>query len=256
MSDAFSRQDIQGTLPEQIRSCEIFLKTQLQKEVMLTGSMERTEILEYPLEAARELVINAVAHRDYTLHGDNIHIYLFSNRMEVHSPGKLPGPMTVANLRDERFSRNPAIVQVLSDMNYIEKLGYGLDRVIELMQTRSQRPPDFIERDGGFHVILYRESVVEHTQAPNVTPVREPVKPDFRGIYNGQEINPRQETAIAFLLNSGKHRVTNGELKDLLPDVHPETLRRDLSDLVSKEILVKMGQKRGSYYVLKDRTER
>ena len=46
-------------------------------------------------------------------------------------------------------------------------------------------------------------------------------------------------------------RITNSELQRLYPDVHPETIRRDLSDLVTKDVLVKMGAKRGSYYVLK-----
>jgi ATP-dependent DNA helicase RecG len=251
MSDAFIRSDISGTLPDQIRAAEVFLSTHLQKEVQLSGSMQHKETYEYPMEAARELVINAVAHRDYSVQGNNIHIQLFSNRMEVHSPGRLPGPMTLANLREARFSRNPAIVQVLSDLHYIERLGYGLDRVIDLMQSRNLQAPEFIERDGGFHVTLRRQQSAP-PQLIKAPPVPKPVPAaGLRGTFNGQEINTRQEIAISYLLTSGKYRITNGELQDLLPDAHPETLRRDLADLVSKEILVKLGQKRGSYYMLK-----
>src|SRR5690606_13703805 len=105
----------------------------------------------------RELVVNAVAHRDYQISGDGIRLFIFSNRMEVTSPGGLPGPVTIDNIKDERFSRNPAIVQVLSDMGFIERLGYGVDRVIDLMRQKRLRAPEFEEKSGGFCVILRNE---------------------------------------------------------------------------------------------------
>jgi ATP-dependent DNA helicase RecG len=64
-------------------------------------------------------------------------------------------------------------------------------------------------------------------------------------------INRRQEYALDFLVNRSNARITNKDLQELCPDVHAETLRRDLVDLVSRGILIKMGEKRGSYYVLK-----
>ncbi|MEO1291151.1 MAG: ATP-binding protein [Chloroflexota bacterium] len=197
------------------------------------------------MEAARELVINAVAHRDYSIRGDNIRMFIYSNRMEVFSPGGLPGPMTLQNLRDERFSRNPIIVQVLADMNFIEKLGYGVDRVIDLMRAKNLREPDFHERSNGFEVVIYN-ALGDARQLPDGSI-------SFDGVYKGQAINERQEAALAFLHTSNNSRITNGDLKELFGDVHPETLRRDLADLVTKEILVKLGQKRGSYYMLKDK---
>ena len=150
MSDTFNRQDIIGTLPDQIKRAETFLVDHLRKSVTIGDKMRREESYEYPMEAARELLINAVAHRDYSIRGDNIRMFMFSNRMEVYSPGGLPGPMTLENLRNERFSRNPIIVQVLADMNFIEKLGYGVDRVMDLMRAKNLREPDFHERSGGF----------------------------------------------------------------------------------------------------------
>ncbi len=250
MSDTFSRQDVGGTLPDQIRRAETFLVDHLRKEVTLRETMEREELYEYPLEAARELVVNAVAHRDYSIRGDNIRIFVFSNRMEVYSPGGLPGPMTLENLREERFSRNPIIVQVLSDMAFIEKLGYGVDRVIDLMTAQNLKPPEFEERSGGFRVTL-------HNAAIKPLPVNDSRTPQptlrFDGIYDGQEINPRQEAALVYLHEGPRSRITNSDLKQLFPDVHAETLRRDLADLVEKGIFEKKGQKRGSYYVLKKR---
>ena len=243
MSDTFSKQDILGTLPDQIRRAETFLVDHLRKGVQLGHTMERTESFEYPLEAARELVVNAVAHRDYTITGDGIRLFLFKDRMEITNPGKLAGPVTVANIRDERFSRNPVIVQVLSDMGFIERLGYGVNRVIHLMKQQNLREPEFLETAGGFQVMLHNGLAASADG---------PVEPEvqFNGVYNGIEINPRQEAALIYLYADGNTRITNSDLQQLCPDVHAETIRRDLVDLVSKDILQKMGQKRGSYYIL------
>lgn len=250
MSDTFSRQDITGTLPDQIRRAETFLVDHLRKGVKLQHTMTRQESFEYPMEAARELVVNAVAHRNYSISGDGIRLYIFKDRMEVSSPGGLPGPVTIANIKDERFSRNPAIVQVLSDMGFIERLGYGVDRVIELMRSQDLREPEFKETDGGFRVVLYNQATEEQKSAD-----RPEINIELPAEYDGIAINPRQEAAIAYLQNPGNTRITNSELQRLFPDVHAETIRRDLADLVTKNILSKMGQKRGSYYILNKKVD-
>lgn len=251
MSDTFSRQDIGGTLPEQIRRAETFLVDHLRKGVQIGQTMVRSESFEYPLEAARELVVNAVAHRDYSVSGDGIRLFIFRDRMEITSPGGLPGPVTIDNIRDERFSRNPVIVQALSDMGFIERLGYGVDRVIDLMRQQQLDAPEFLETAGGFRVVLRSRPASAAEPAPDA---QRPPEPEvFNGQYEGVEINPRQEAALRFLRTPGNTRITNSDLQGLCPDVHPETIRRDLADLVTKEVLQKMGQKRGSYYILRRR---
>jgi ATP-dependent DNA helicase RecG len=133
-------------------------------------------------------------------------------------------------------------------MGFIERLGYGVDRVIYLMQRQNLDNPQFSETGGGFQVIL------RNTRAAVEQPVDEPDALEeltLTGLYEGQEINPRQEAALMFLNTSGNTRITNSDLQQLCPDVHAETIRRDLVDLVTKNILQKMGQKRGSYYILK-----
>jgi ATP-dependent DNA helicase RecG len=244
MGDTFTRQDVTGTLPDQIRRAEMFMVDNLRKGVQLGQTMARAENFEYPLEAARELVVNAVAHRDYQVSGDGIRLFIFSNRMEVTSPGGLPGPVTIDNIKDERFSRNPAIVQVLSDMGFIERLGYGVDRVFDLMRQQKMQAPEFEETSGGFRVVLHSD-VLEEKSDGMLPSVLLPLN----GMFRGLEVNPRQEAALVYLHHESS-RITNSDLQALCPDVHPETIRRDLADLVAKNILRKMGQKRGSYYVL------
>ena len=169
--------------------------------------------------------------RDYNAQGDCIHINIFSNQLEVTSPGGLPGPITVDNLLQARFSRNPVIVQVLADLGFVERLGYGLNRVVTAMREHLLPPPQFEESTGIFRVILRNE--------PS----------DDLSKYHLEDLNPRQVSALNFL--ESRKRITNRAYQELCPDVHPETLRRDLSDLVSRGVLLKIGDKKSTYYILK-----
>jgi ATP-dependent DNA helicase RecG len=233
--DRFIKQELNGSLTQQLQQAEQFLRANLQSVVRLIGFTHQ-DTLEYPFEAVRELIVNAIAHRDYNVQGDSIHLNIFTDRLEVTSPGGLPGPITLANIYQARFSRNPVIVQVLSDLGYVERLGYGLDRVVALMRENSLSAPKLEEVARTFRVTLFNTS----TQDAAARDISQ---------YQLLDINPRQSSALNFL---GTHRrITNREFQELCPEVHPETLRRDLADLVSRGILIKIGEKRATYYILK-----
>lgn len=236
MTDEFVRQDIIGTLPEQIRQAEAFVNSNMRRGMRIAG-IERAETTEYPAAVVREAIVNAIAHRDYSIRGEGIRLLMFSDRLEVYSPGRLPGHVTIDNLIDERFSRNEAIVAVLTDMGYIERLGYGIDRMISSMQEASLPAPVFAEMAAGFRVTL--ESAGEDLVNP--TQVQQQWQHDF--------LSNRQEQALAHVRDTG--RITNSDYHAMCPDVSPETLRRDLSDLVDKNYLIRIGSKRATYYILK-----
>ncbi len=236
-SDEFLKQDITGSLPQQLRQAETFLQDHLRKVVRMVG-LAHKETPEYPYEAVRELLVNAVAHRDYNIQGDNIHLNLFSDRLEVHSPGTLPGPVNLQNLLKARFSRNAVVVQILSDLGFVERLGYGLSRVVTVMRQNGLRAPHFEETNGSFRVTLYGQPF-QVQRLPDLSP------------YRGLNLNPRQRLALDYLAQNA--RITNSEFQELCPAVHPETLRRDFADLVSQGVLIKMGSKRATYYILKSK---
>jgi ATP-dependent DNA helicase RecG len=238
ITDHFIKQEIRGSLPEQLQQAEAFIRDNLSTQVRLVGLVHQ-ETFQYPLEALRELLVNAVAHRDYNLQGDNIHVYMFADRIEIHSPGGLPGPMTLDNLLEARFSRNPVIMQALADLGYVERLGYGLNRVVEVMRRNGLRPPRFEESAGMFRVTLQGAGELQNP----------PVSAAELQAYQDLILNPRQEQALAFLFS--RRRITSREYQELCPDVHAETLRRDLADLVARGVLIKVGDKRATYYILK-----
>ena len=233
--DQYIKQDINGSLPEQLHQAELFVRDNLRSVVRLLG-LRHQETLEYPFEAVRELLVNAVAHRDYNLQGDCIHLNIFTDRLEVTSPGELPGPVTLKNLLEARFSRNAVIVQVLADLGYVERLGYGLERVVNLMAENGLQTPRFEEHAGTFRVSLLGEPSHEALQFDTAQ-------------YGDLDLNPRQQRALTYL---AKHqRITNSEYQTLCPDVHPETLRRDTANLVNRQVLLKIGDKRATYYIFK-----
>ena len=97
---------------------------------IVTG-MKRTPIPEYPIKAVREAFINAIAHRDYTLTGDCITFYIYDDRIEIISPGKLPYPMTIEDLGVHKNPkhRNKNICKIFETTEYMEHVGTGITRM-------------------------------------------------------------------------------------------------------------------------------
>ncbi|AXU94939.1 transcriptional regulator [Erwinia persicina] len=116
--------------------------------------------LVYPAEALKEILVNAVIHRDYSLN-DDIHVKVYDNRIEVQSPGKLPGYMNVNNIYDERFSRNPGLVRMLNSLpNPVNHdIGEGLDTAKNELKKVGLVAPEFIETDNKFTVIIRHQKI-------------------------------------------------------------------------------------------------
>jgi ATP-dependent DNA helicase RecG len=224
------REEIGGPLARIIeRAWQITLE-EMRIGAVVKG-LEREEKTEYPPFAVREALVNAVCHRDYRLRGRRIEIRMFSDRMEVISPGGLPGFITVDNIVEEHFSRNPRIVSGLFQWGYIEELGLGIDRMIEEMTQAGHPPPQFKAQLHAFTVVL--SNVRERRAAPAWE----------------RAMNERQVRALTYIREHGS--ITNREYQQLCPDVSPETLRIDLADLVNRSVLMRIGAKKGTYYILK-----
>jgi ATP-dependent DNA helicase RecG len=116
--------------------------------------------MEYPSEALKEILVNAVIHRDYSLN-DDVHVKVYDNRIEVTSPGKLPGYMTIENIYDERFSRNPNIVRMLHNLpNPVNHdIGEGLDTAKNELRKAGLIEPSFHEKDSSFVVIVRHQKI-------------------------------------------------------------------------------------------------
>jgi ATP-dependent DNA helicase RecG len=227
------REEISGPLARVIERAWQIIYEEMAMGAVVKG-LERQDITEYPPFAVREALVNAVCHRDYRLRGRRIEIRMYSDRMEVISPGGLPGFITVDNLVEEHFSRNPRLVSGLFQWGYIEELGLGIDRMIEELVQAGHQPPKFRDQPYSFTVTLF------NTRDRRAAPAT--------GVWQ-KSMNERQARALTYIREHGS--ITNRDYQTLCSDVGPETLRLDLADLVDRGILLKVGAKKGTYYILK-----
>ena len=182
-------------------------------------------IPEYPHFAWQEAIVNAVAHRDYSTTGKAIQVRMFDDRLEVESPGRLPGHVRLDNLVQERFSRNPQIVRVLIEFGYMKDIGEGIDRMIAEMEKCGLSAPEFSEPDYSFTVIL--KNALPGVEVPIV---------------------PSPEDRLHRYLRE-RQWITNREYRRLM-GVDRQTAWRQLTRLVEVDKLVRAGKGRYTRYRL------
>jgi ATP-dependent DNA helicase RecG len=129
--ELIDKKNIEGSLPDQVQAA-----LQIIKNNILTPSSiletRRDERIKYPDKVFRELIVNACVHRNYSITGSRIRIFMFHNRIEFMSPGKLPNTVTIDKLRfGVSYSINPVIVKFMENLRYIDKLGRGLPMVYQ-----------------------------------------------------------------------------------------------------------------------------
>ena len=130
-----------------------FVRRNISIDASINHGGRRRERWDYPLEAVREAIVNAVAHRDYTIGVMDIELSIYSNRLEIVSPGRLPNTVTVDKMRaGYRTSRNELIKEVLRDYRYIEATGLGVPRkIVAGMRAHNGTEPDLVEEESALH---------------------------------------------------------------------------------------------------------
>ena len=236
------RKEFRGPLPELVDQATRFIKTHMRMGGRIPG-IKRVDYPEYPEVAFREAIINAVIHRDWSISGEFIRVFMFDDRIEVMSPGRLLPPITVAAMQKgdvESRLRNPAIVEVFDKLGgYIEKLGSGIRRMIDAMKDHGIEPPQF-ELKGDLLKVTLRgpgERFMELAKRAEE-------------IESIPDLSERQRQAIRHLHEAGK--ITTREYSKLA-GVSSRTALRDLKDLVNRDILQEFGKRRGKYYTLVDK---
>ena len=123
---------------------------------------------ELPLDAVREAIVNAVAHRDYTLISTDVEVSLYQDRLEVISPGRLPNGVTVKKMAEGlRAARNELLKEILRDYGYVDHLGMGVrNKIIGSMRTHNGTRPDLIEDENRFTVRLWKNPNAHESQGP------------------------------------------------------------------------------------------
>lgn len=232
------RRDLRGPLYQLVDDAEQFIYRHMKVGRRIEGFVG-VEYREYPQEAVREALVNAVVHRDYSRCGQRIRVFMFDDRIEVYSPGPLPPGVSLEKMRrlePQSALRNPIIVGVFRDLGsrYIERLGTGIRRMALAMEAYGLPRPHFEEVGSEFRATLMGpgERFMEEVAA----------RPTWAG-----GLNERQVEAVLYV---GEHgRISNREYRELF-GVSNYTAAMDLKDLVEKQILVAEGMGRGRCYRL------
>lgn len=197
---------VDGNLYNQIKHA--VLETTSVIESVRLHTADGLVSVSYPKEAIHEIITNAVIHRDYSI-TDDIHIRIFDNRVEVLSPGTLPGHVTAQNILSERFARNPTIVRLINKFPEPpnKDVGEGLNTAFESMRNLKLKPPEIQQLGGYVCVVLKHESLATPEEAILIY------------LINNEEIANRNARDVCFIRSENKMKrilqgmVANGLLE-------------------------------------------
>lgn len=131
VSDTVAEKTISGSFDKLIEDTMAFLRLVVPQDPRAADGIKRSDAFQYPIEALREGVVNAVCHRDYTISGAAIRVFVFADHIEIRSPGNLPNTLTLESMRFRQFSRNQVIASFLAGMGYMERRGKGILRIYQ-----------------------------------------------------------------------------------------------------------------------------
>ncbi len=184
------------------------------------------EQVRYPEDACREALTNAIAHRDYSIEGRAIEVYVFDDRLEVRSPGALLSTVTIEGIRSLQGvhqSRNTIIARTLRELGYMREMGEGFRRIFQLMRAHDLVEPDISADDQSFVVALQHRSVFSEE--------------DQRWIEAYENFDLERDEEKALLLGRTGHPLSVKQIMDALDLVDTEDYRALIERLQQKGLI-------------------
>ncbi len=210
---------IEGTISQMLENTLAFVRRNMKVKTIVTEDGSRADKPEYPIKAVREIILNALIHRDYSVHTESspIRLIMFEDRLELENPGGLYGRITVDDLgKVAADTRNPYLAGALEIMLDTENRFSGIPIVIAELKKADMPEPVFIDRRGVFKVIFYNE-IIEHEK-----------EIDFEQEILNYCITPRTreelahkfgfETVSYFITRYINPLIDEGKIKMTLPD--------------------------------------
>ncbi|MCK4329133.1 putative DNA binding domain-containing protein [candidate division WOR-3 bacterium] len=217
-----------GDIIEQVDKALYFVLEHIPMKVYLVGKAEREEKYEYPPDAIREAIVNAICHRDYEP-SSNVQIRVFDDRIEVWGCGALPEPLIPDDLKKKHKSilRNPLIGNCFFLIKFIEKWGTGTNDIINMCLDFGLPEPIF-EYIAGDFVVTFRKYHVSEEML--------------------EKLSERQKKIVDYLK---QHKEINRKDCINLLGVSKNTVIREISDLQQRGIVKRIGRGKSIRYILK-----
>ena len=228
----------EGRILDMVRSSLDFVRSQIKEHTKLgTDGLFHTTP-EYPEFAWKEIIINAIAHRDYSIKGTDIQIKMFDDKITVESPGILPGIVRLNNLRTVHFSRNPNIARFLHEYDYVQEFGEGIDRMFNEMAAAGLPAPEY--RDNAFMLnATIRNGVINETDGV------------INEVINGAiNISTAEQAVLAAITQNP--RITKMELQKET-SLGKSTIDRAIKALKEKCFIERVGSNKTGYWKIINR---
>lgn len=229
---SISDRTVKGNLFKQIEEAEEAIKNAINVVYNIEGKLTREEIWDYPLDALREALANSITHRYYFNYGIQTQIKIHEDHIWFFNPGGLFGGMTIEKLKlpHPSATRNPLIADIFFRAGIVEVQGSGMNRMLTSLEEAGLPEPNFKEEFDGFSVYMFKGYTEE--------------------IFKEMGLNERQIKAMSYVSERGS--ISIKEYLELVPEKSRGTLKRDLSDLVDRELVKPVGaQKTRKYELIK-----
>lgn len=224
--------NIDGPIPKVIEKAKEIISSQLREFQTLDATGKFKAVPEYPEFAWLEGVVNALTHRDYSQRGEHIKVIMYDDRLEILSPGKLPNIVDLDNMKYTRYSRNPIIARILSELGWVKELNEGVKRIYEEMEKFFLKAPEYSEPNGN-SVLLRLDNNYVMRQVRN----SEHMEKLFEGgIWDS--LSDDEKTIIYIAYREGK--INNRRVREVL-DRSPGYCRNLLNNLKKLDILLWRG---------------
>jgi ATP-dependent DNA helicase RecG len=236
----------EGTILETVQKAIAFVSTQIKEHTYLAkGGLFVTDT-QYPEFVRQEIIVNAVAHRDYSIKGTDIQVKMFDDRLVVESPGTLPGLVRLNTMRKVHFSRNPKIAAFLKDYGFVKEFGEGIDRMCKELEESGLPDPEYQVESFMLRCTVRDAEVMEKGESTSLT------------AETKTRVETRVETRVKTRVETGKQIV---ELVQTNPSLTREKLASTLgltikgvdwqiAKLKTMGILRRVGSKKGGHWII------
>ncbi|WP_270749829.1 RNA-binding domain-containing protein [Fusobacterium hominis] len=230
------KKEFTGNIFEKIENIQLFFENHLNLSSKFE-KFQRKDILEIPILALREGVINAIVHRDYSNQGRDIKIGIYDDIVEIISPGGLPSTLTIDQIYSGRSEiRNRVLARIFKEFNFIEKWGSEINRMINLCKNANLKAPE-IKETGDSIILTFYRAVPDST---GLVPDSAGLMPNSAGLNN---LSETEEKVFNLILD----KTTRKEIQDKL-SLSERAIRKVLSSLQEKELIEKIGKGPATYY--------
>lgn len=229
-----------GRILDMVQQALDFVRSQIKERTRLGGDGRFVTTPEYPEFAWKESIVNAIAHRDYSIKGTDIQIKMFDDRITVESPGILPGIVRLSNLRTVHFSRNPKIAEFLHQYDYVKEFGEGVDRMFKEMENAGLPAPEYSDNAFMLNVTIRNGKAGGEVNGEDG---------EVNGKVNFDDFSKNER--LVYEAIAAKADITRSELIEIL-DISARTIDRAIKSLKEKNAIKRWGSdKTGHWKIIK-----